>query len=137
MPWLLKHVDKILVLLFALIIIGVPLLLDPNPDQLWQTTLLSSLLVVLIYLLFISQVKKWERAIREQAVQEIRRMLRDVVNNKLSVIMINASLAQAISDEDARKLRSVMDTVQTISDDLENLSTDSLDLWHKKYGNQR
>ena len=137
MPWRLKHVDKILVLLFALIIIGVPLLLDPRPDQLWQTTLLSSLLVVLIYLLFISQVKKWERAIREQAVQEIRRMLRDVVNNKLSVIMINASLAQAISDDDARKLRSVMDTVQTISDDLKNLSTDSLDLWHKKYGNQR
>lgn len=136
MPWLLKHVDKILVLLFALIIIGVPLLLDPRPDQLWQTTLLSSLLVVLIYFVFISQVKKWERAIREQAVQEIRRMLRDVVNNKLSVIMINASLAQAISDEDARKLRSVMDTVQKISDDLENLSTDSLDLWRKKYGNQ-
>ncbi|MEX1277085.1 MAG: hypothetical protein WEE20_14195 [Bacteroidota bacterium] len=136
MPWRLKHVDKFLVLLFALIIIGVPLLLDPRPDQLWQPTLISSILVVLIYFLFISQVKKWERAIREQAVQEIRRMLRDVVNNKLSVIMINASLAQAISDDDARKLQSVMDTVQKISDDLENLSTDSLDLWRKKYDNQ-
>src|SRR3972149_678100 len=99
MPWLLKHVDKILVLFFALIIIGVPFLLDLHPNQLWQTTLLSSLLVVLIYFVFISHVKKWERAIREQAVQEIRHMLRDVVNNKLSIIMINASLTQAISDD--------------------------------------
>lgn len=134
---LLKHVDKILVLLFALIIIGVPFLLNPQPSQMWQTTLLSSILIVLMYFLFISQVKKWERAVREQAVQEIRRMLRDVVNNKLSVIMINASLAQTISDDDARKLQSVMDTVQKISEDLENLSTDSLDLWHNKYGARR
>lgn len=133
MPWLLKYVDKILVLLFALIIIGVPLLLDPHPNQLWQTTFLSSVLVVLIYFLFILQVKKWERAIREQAVQEIRRMLRDVVNNKLSVIMINASLTQTVSEDDARKVQSVLDTVQKISDDLENLSIDSVDLWRKKY----
>lgn len=133
MPWVSNHADKVLVLFFALIIIGVPLLLDPHSDQLWQSTLISSLLVVFLYFIFLAQVKKRERSIREQAIQDIRRMLRDVVNNKLSVIMINASLTQTVSEDDARKVQSVLDTVQKISDDLENLSIDSVDLWRKKY----
>ena len=135
MPWVSNHADKVLVLLFALIIIGVPLLLDPHSDQLWQSTLISSLLVVLLYFVFLAQMKKRERSIREQAIQDIRRMLRDVVNNKLSVIMINASLTQTISEDDARKVQSVLETVQKISDDLENLSIDSVDRWRKKYRN--
>lgn len=135
MPWVSNHADKVLVLFFALIIIGVPPLLDPHSDQLWQSTLISSLLVVSLYFIFLAQVKKRERSIREQAIQDIRRMLRDVVNNKLSVIMINASLTQTISEDDARKVQSVLDTVQKISDDLENLSIDSVDLWRKKYRN--
>ena len=133
MPWVSNHADKVLVLFFSLIIIGVPLLLDPHSDQLWQSTLISSLLVVFLYFIFLAQVKKRERSIREQAIQDIRRMLRDVVNNKLSVIMINASLTQTVSEDDARKVQSVLDTVQKISDDLENLSIDSVDLWRKKY----
>ena len=133
MPWVSNHADKVLVLFFYLIIIGVPLLLDPHSDQLWQSTLISSLLVVFLYFIFLAQVKKRERSIREQAIQDIRRMLRDVVNNKLSVIMINASLTQTVSEDDARKVQSVLDTVQKISDDLENLSIDSVDLWRKKY----
>ena len=135
MPWVSNHADKVLVLLFALIIIGVPLLLDPHSDQLWQSTLISSLLVVLLYFVFLAQMKKRERSIRELAIQDIRRMLRDVVNNKLSVIMINASLTQTISEDDARKVQSVLETVQKISDDLENLSIDSVDRWRKKYRN--
>lgn len=135
MPWLSNYADKVLLLLFALIIISVPLLLDPHADQLWQSTLISSLLVVLLYFVFLAQIKKRERSIREQAIQDIRRMLRDVVNNKLSVIMINASLTQTISEDDARKIQSVLETVQKISDDLENLSIDSVDLWRKKYRN--
>ncbi len=89
MPWVSNYADKVLLLLFALIIIGVPLLLDQHADQLWQSTLISSLLAVLLYFVFLAQIKKRERSIREQAIQDIRRMLRDVVNNKLSVIMIN------------------------------------------------
>ena len=135
MPWVSNHADKVLVLLFALIIIGVPLLLDPHSDQLWRSTLISSLLVVLLYFVFLAQMKKRERSIREQAIQDIRRMLRDVVNNKLSVIMINASLTQTISEDDARKVQSVLETVQKILDDLENLSIDSVDRWRKKYRN--
>lgn len=135
MPWVSNYADKVLLLLFALIIIGVPLLLDQHADQLWQSTLISSLLAVLLYFVFLAQIKKRERSIREQAIQDIRRMLRDVVNNKLSVIMINASLTQTISEDDARKIQSVLDTVQKISDDLENLSIDSVDLWRKKYRN--
>lgn len=135
MPWVSNHADKVLVLLFALIIIAVPLLLDPHADQSWQSTLISSLLVMLLYFAFLTQMKRRERSVREQAIQDIRRMLRDVVNNKLSVIMINASLTQTISEEDARKIQSVLETVQKISDDLENLSIDSVDLWRKKYRN--
>lgn len=135
MPWVSNYADKVLLLLFALIIISVPLLLDPHSDSLWQSTLISSLLVVLLYFVFLAQIKKRERSIREQAIQDIRRMLRDVVNNKLSVIMINASLTQTISEDDARKIQSVLETVQKISDDLENLSIDSVDLWRKKYRN--
>jgi membrane protein implicated in regulation of membrane protease activity len=133
MPWLRRHVDKVLTLLFAAIIIGVPLLLQPHPHETWKSTLISSVLVILLYLLFASQIKRWERDVRRQAIAEMRQMLRDVVNNKLSVIMINASLAQPLSDDDAKKLQSVMETVQKISEDLENLSEDTLTNWRTKY----
>jgi hypothetical protein len=74
--------------------------------------------------------------VRRQAINEVRSLLRDRINNHLQVVLFSLAESGAHSEtlEDRERLGAALEAVAAVTRTLEELSTDSLRRWQDHYG---
>jgi hypothetical protein len=117
-----------------LVIWVVPMLLRPVFADAWQTTAVTAIIVGVLHGLIFWSVRRRQRTVRNQAIQEITRMLQDRINNDLSVILMNVSSSSRRAQEtDLQLLQSTQERILRISQHVRTLSEESLEAWKAKY----
>lgn len=117
------------------VILGVPYLLDPSPSGFWKVAAITAIGVGLLHGVIFWVIRRRQRMIRQQSINEIRGMLTDVVKNKLAVIEMY------LPDEDEQEvveaqLEGIHDSMEQISSHVDALSEESIDDWKTKYDGQ-
>ena len=117
-----------------IVIWAVPAMLRPVATDIWQTTAVTAILVGVVHGFIFWCVRRRQRVARNEAIQEITRMLQDRINNDLSVILMNISSSAGKPAADLQLLRSTQERVLRIAQLVRALSEESLQAWKAKYG---
>ncbi|MBW0000139.1 MAG: hypothetical protein JO015_13640 [Verrucomicrobia bacterium] len=112
---------------------GTLMLLQPTFSQPWQAAMAAMIVIGGLHGVVFWALRRRQRAVRHQAIQEITRMLQDRINNELAVIQMNISLSSRKPEADLRMLRLTQERVQRISQHVRSLSEESLDAWKARY----
>ena len=78
-------------------------------------------------------VRRRQRQARIEAFDEIQQMLKDMINNQLTVIQTMSNLREARPEETARACDYITRSVSNISSVLHELSEESLRRWQRQY----
>jgi len=128
MHFLLKYIELILTGAGIFVVAFVPSLFS-SEEHLLLSRAITALLVGVLHGIIFFLIRHRQRQVREQTLNEIRGMLKDVLNNHLTVISMSTSNNAAASKAVERIQRSTF----AISDALDNISEESLSSWKKKY----
>ncbi len=128
MRFFLKYIEIILTAAGIFVVAFVPSLFS-DEEHLWLSRAVTALLVGILHGLIFFLIRHRQRQVREQTLNEIRAMLKDVLNNHLTVISISTSNNTAASKAVERIQRATF----AITDALNNISEESLSSWKKKY----
>jgi len=128
MRFFLKYIELILTGAGILVVAFVPSLFS-SEEHLLLSRAITALLVGVLHGIIFFLIRHRQRQVREQTLNEIRGMLKDVLNNHLTVISLTTSNDSAASKAVERIQRSTF----AISDALDNISEESLSSWKKKY----
>jgi uncharacterized protein HemX len=112
---------------------GTLMLLQPAFGGPWRAALAAMIIIGGLHGVVFWSIRRHQRAVRHQAIQEITRMLQDCINNDLAVIQMNISLSSRKPEADLRMLQSTQERVQRISQHVRTLSEESLDAWKARY----
>lgn len=120
----------------GLLLIGIiPLLFyGSNFVTMWPVAAVTAISVGLLHGLIFWLVRRRQRTIRNKTIQEIRGMLKDMVNNQLTVIMMSAPTADQLSPEQQAYITHVNKSATKISKLLDTLSEETLKDWQVHYG---
>ncbi len=113
------------------VILAVPRLLGYEGDAAWQAYALTAVGVGALHGLIFWVVRRRQRLIRRQVIGELRAMLRDRVNNNLTVITM--SLPDSADAETAERVRDLHAAVGRMSELVGTLSDESLSSWQQQY----
>lgn len=133
MKRLLANIELILSAAGLLVIFLVPTILRARSENWWEITAITAILVGLIHGLIFWLIRHRQRAVRHKAIAEIQMMLKDRLNNYLSVVMVSATLAKPLTEKDAVLLKQAIEAIHKISELLNNLSDESLREWQVHY----
>ena len=128
MRFFLKYIELILTGAGILVVAFVPSLFS-SEEHLLLSRAITALLVGVLHGIIFFLIRHRQRQVREQTLNEIRGMLKDVLNNHLTVISLTTSNNSTASKAVERIQRSTF----AISDALDNISEESLSSWKKKY----
>jgi hypothetical protein len=117
----------------AALIGGTLVLMQPAFAAPWQAAVAAMIVIGGLHGIVLWSIRRRQRALRHQAIQEITRMLQDRINNDLAVILLNISLSSRKPEADQRMLQSTQERVQRISQYVRTLSEESLDAWKASY----
>ena len=78
-------------------------------------------------------VRRRQREVRITTIVELQGMLKDIINNQLTVIQAMNNLREARPEEARRACDYTSRSVTAISDALQHLSEESLRSWQAKY----
>lgn len=126
MKFFLDNLELILSLVGLLVIWSIPSFVFRGHD-IWKVTAATAITVGLLHGVIFWLVRRRQRKVRRESIKELQMMLRDVVNNQLTIIMASASRP------DPKSVERVQNSVQRISDLLNTLSEESLSGWKERY----
>lgn len=79
-------------------------------------------------------VRQRQRLVRRHALEDAKRMLRDIVVNQLAIIRIDAELQNAfVKSDTAAALGRLEKAIDIINDALSDISEESLARWRSRY----
>jgi Na+/melibiose symporter-like transporter len=129
----LNHIELWLSALGLVVIWMVPILFSSPGTAQWQITAITATVVGVLHGLIFWAVRRRQRMVRNEAIQEITRMLQDRINNDLAVILMHLSADRAFSETHSTLLQSVQSRVKNISEQVSLLSEESLQSWKGRY----
>lgn len=125
----LKYIELILTGAGLLVVGFVPALFSSSAETSLTARAITAILVGVIHGIIFFIIRHRQRQAREETIREIRGMLKDVVNNDLTVISIAAS-----GNLNAMKATErVKRATARISAALDNISEESLRSWKQRY----
>ena len=136
MKSLVENLELLLTCAGMLVIFGASILLGmSNPDY-WPLLAVTAATVGVLHGLIFWVVRRRQREVRRKALSEAQQMLRDVINNQLTVIQMSQKTPQA--DDVAMQIanRRVTESIGLIAEALKNVSEESLQRWRSQYGNR-
>lgn len=128
---LLDNMELWLSLAGVAVILSVPHVLHATGAAAWRVGALAATFVGVLHGLIFWVVRRRQREMRRQAIAEIREMLRDRVNNSLTVISI--SLSDVKDPESAESVKDLQNAVEHISTLVSSLSDESVRSWKRRY----
>lgn len=138
---LVRNLELVLTLAGLVVIAGVPALLRPTPEGYWRVVAVTAVGVGVLHGLVFWTVRRRQRQVRAAALAAARLVLKDVVNNKLQLMLLHAQElhAHAVAGPAARPavdpsiLVGARDAAAQVSALLNTLSEDSLRSWQARY----
>lgn len=113
------------------VILAVPALFGESGMASWQIMAMTAIVVGVLHGSIFWFIRRRQRVERARAIDEIRRMLKDVVNNQLQIALWNLP---AVEGHDEReKVAAVTRSLEAVSKALEALSEESLQSWEARY----
>lgn len=113
------------------VIVAVPSAIGTMPASYWHVIAITAVLVGIVHGLLFWLVRRRQRLVRRATLFAARGMLRDVVNNRLQVLLLG--LETATPGLDALALRDARAGVEHVSALLGTLSEESLRRWEERY----
>lgn len=133
MQKIVQNLELVLTAAGLVVIFAVHFIFEETYGGSWMIAAVTAIAVGVIHGLIFWLVRRRQRHIRSRALEEAKRMLKDIVNNQLCIIQFSADLQQRdqapIKDAHAR----ITTSVGHINAALNEISEESLDLWKKKY----
>lgn len=114
------------------VILAAPALISPvTSGDYWRVVAVTAVSVGVLHGVIFWMVRRRQRQLRSAAIAEIRGMLRDVINNKLTVIL--GSSRGSAGGPDRADLEALAESVRQISELVNTLSLESLQRWQHRY----
>ncbi len=133
MSILLRYLELILTLAGLVVTFAVTALIAPLGISHWQIAATTAMIVGVVHGVLFWVVRRRQRNVRLEAVNEIQAMLKDVINNQLMVIQGMDDIRTADPAQAQRAHAQISRSVTSISDALQHLSEESLRAWRNKY----
>ena len=128
MKFFLNNIELILSGAGLVVIMAVPALFFTGTNLVfWEAATVTAVVVGVLHGTIFWLVRRKQRKVRDEAINEIRMMLKDIVNNQLTVITLSASTMEA------QRLQHVSNSIAQISTLINTLSEESLVTWRTKY----
>ena len=129
MKFFLKYLELFLSAAGLGVIFLVPLLLSVPGWTDWEVAGITAALVGVLHGLIFWGVRHRQRVLRNEVLEEVRGMLRDVINNQLAVLKLNLSTENRDASRVKDALEQNMTAIDGISATLKNISEESLLRW--------
>ena len=127
MKLFLKYIERILTAVGLVIIVVLMAALPDTHHNKWFIVAWVALIIGPLHGVIFFAVRNRQRRVRTEAISEISSMLRDVINNQLTVVRIYAG-----SDDDTLRNHSD-EAIRNMSRIVNTLSEESLTSWQKRY----
>lgn len=137
MKTLLRNMELYFSLGGLLVILFTVVLISPRGYDPWVMGAITVLLAGMLQALTIWLVQRRQRRLRHKVFHEVQQMLKDLINNQLTVIQTMSNLREANPAEANRACDYITRSVNTITAALHELSEDSLQRWQRQYERQR
>lgn len=138
MNFVIRHLELILAFMGVIVMFLVPALLFPDTENIWKFIAIAAVIITMVHGLILWLVRRRQRNIRREVVKDVKVMLGDRINNNLTKISMGVNPMNKTGDENPGTYQEIVhDSVNVISELLDNLSETELDLWKEKYENNR
>jgi hypothetical protein len=134
MKFLLRNLEIILSLAGLAVIFGVTTVLSSFGHDAWTVAAITATSVGVLHGLIFWLVRRRQHAVRRQTIREIQHMLKDLINNQLTIIQATSSMQQLKPEKTEELSERVSRSVANISTALHELSDESLKRWKQQYG---
>lgn len=111
--------------------------ISPSGVNPWAVAAVTATAVGVLHGLIFWIVRRRQRQVREAALADVHGMLKDIVNNQLTVIQAMNDLHREGAVETQRACDAVSNSIQSISSVIHSLSEESLRQWKARYPNSR
>lgn len=133
MKGFLRNLEIFLSVAGVLVVLGAIFLISPHGFDPWVVGTFTAVIVALLHGLIFWLVRRRQRQARLEAYAEVQQMLKDLVNNQLTVIQAMANLRDVRPDEAARACDYITRSVVNISEIVQQISEESLRRWQRQY----
>ena len=99
----------------------------------WEVAAITALVISVVHGAIFWTIRRRQRQIRLELIGEMRSMLNDRINNKLTVVLAGIAAPAGTPTEEAENLEQALDAAQGISQTLRELSDESLHRWRTHY----
>src|SRR5579859_3116569 len=118
----------------GLVIIGlIPVIIGSPSQATWQLVALIAILLGILHGLIFWLVRRRQRQVRRATIREIQEMLKDRINNQLTVLLINSTLHPGEQLDEAEQLAGMQRAIHSVTTLLDTLSEESLSSWQTRY----
>jgi membrane protein implicated in regulation of membrane protease activity len=128
-----ENLELVLTFIGIMAIFGVTEWLTPEDASPWRFAAFAAGGVSVIHIFVFWIMRRRERETRKAAINDVQRMLQDLINNRLAVIQGMADLRTHETITSAEANARITRSVTEISKTLKNISEDSLRDWHTHY----
>jgi hypothetical protein len=127
------HVELYATALCLSVVLIVPRLFGPS--RFWEAAAVAGILIIAGHGVFFWMVNRRQQRRYAATVAEVRRMLKDIVNNDLTVVMaaITSPLVDSRHPEFPAVKAHMIEATQQIAHTLDVLSPDSIGRWKERY----
>ena len=134
LTFLLRNLELIFTAAGLLVILGITQLVHPAGFNSWEVAAITSILVGVIHGVLFWVVRQRQRLVRRHALEDAKRMLRDIIINQLAIIRIDAELQNLAAKSDTvAAFKRLEAAVDIIDEALNNISEESLARWRSRY----
>ncbi|MCS6873449.1 MAG: DUF4381 domain-containing protein [Pyrinomonadaceae bacterium] len=127
MKHFLNNIELILSGVGLIVIFAIPKLFFPESVSWWQVAGITAIIVGLLHGVIFWIIRRRQRKVRQEAIEEIRGMLQEVINNQLT------SISLSTAGLEVQRVKRISESVSRISELIGTLSEESITNWKKKY----
>ena len=132
LSWAIRHLELILTGAGLAVILAVPQCF-PATARVMAAAVTATLVGVVHGLIFWS-VRRRQRQMRAALVADLQSMLKDRINNRLQVVLLNAGESSSdMRADDRTRLDEIATAVREVSQLLDVISLESLSAWQSRY----
>lgn len=135
MQHLLRHLELYLSAAGLVVVVLATAILKQLGFDPWIVGTITAMLVGVIHGIIFWLVRRRQQAVRVETIREIQSMLKDLINNQLTVIETVAHLKDSPVNEKLQR-EHITTSVHKISSALHDLSEESLHRWKQRYQKQ-
>jgi membrane protein implicated in regulation of membrane protease activity len=131
--YFLRHLELYLSGVGIVVVIAATVILKGFGLDPWFVGTVTAVMVAVIHGIIFWLVRRRQQAMRVETINEIQLRLKDLINNQLTIIEVASQMRHTDSKWVAEHQECVSNSVNRISQSLDELSSESLQRWKARY----